>query len=243
MRRSVNVALLSTALLLTGSAAEANHVGPLELEVLIEGASAGVYDEDQLGCTSTGGDTFQCSGTDLMVGGSDGLTLDMWDLSLDSDPVVSGITAVTNQNASTQQFTLLFTLPTTIATSTLMGGSIQGGATDNDGDGVTLSAPTGSAFYSAIIDGAVQQTLYADPASFSAGAFLSANVPNAAWGTPIPSAPGPAVNSFIRIQLDFDLTGDDSASFTSNFVVVPEPATALLLGAGLCALALRRRHA
>jgi hypothetical protein len=228
-----------------GSAASANHVPALELEVMIGGASVGTYDEDQLGCSSTGGESFECTGTDLQLGGQSGVNLDSWDLLLDADPVVSGITALTNLNSSAQQFTLIFTLPTTVSPSSLMGGSIQGGMTDNNGDGVTLSAPTASALYTALIDNVSQQTLYADPSSFSAGSFLSGNVPNLAWGTPIPSAPGPAVTTDIKIQLDFTLTGNDSASLTSNFVVlpIPEPSTALMLGLGLAALGSRRRKA
>jgi hypothetical protein len=127
----------------------------------------------------------------------------------------------------------------------LSGGSLQGGVTDNNGDGATLSTAAGSALYQGLIDGgsAAARTLYADPYSVSAGAFLSNNVPNAAFGTPIPSLPSPAVTTSIGIRLDFVLTPQDSASFTSNFVVVvPEPATGALLALGLVALGLLRRR-
>ena len=244
MLRSLALGLLAgIAALVVSPPANADHVPSLELAVLIEGAQAGVFGEDDLGCSSLGGDVFECSGGGLQLGGTSGILLDSWDLDLDSDPVITGFTTVTNLSGVAQQFTLIFTLPTSVLPSSLMGGSIQGGMTDNDGDGVTLAAPTGSAFYTALIDGVSQQLLYADPTSFSAGAFASGNVPNAAWGTPIPSALGPAVLSNIRIQLDYVLSGNDSASFTSNFVVVPvpEPGSGLLLAFGLGVLALRRR--
>ena len=246
MRGSVALGLLSGAVVLAvGSVASANHVAPLEMDVLINGVTSGTYNEDQLGCASTGGDTFTCSGSNLQMGGQYGLTLDSWSLNLNPDPIVTGTTSVTNNSSSAQQFTLIFTLPATVSPSSLMGGSLQGGVTDNNGNGATITAPTGSALYAAIIDGVLQQSLHADPFSYTEpNAFQSSNFASANWGTPIPSAPGPAVASYIRIQLDFILTGNDSASMTSNFVVlpVPEPAPATMMLFGLGALALRRRR-
>jgi hypothetical protein len=168
-----------------------------------------------------------------------------WDMTFDADPIINGITAVTNLSGSPQQFTLIFTLPTTVAPASLMGGGVQGGVTDNTGDGATISAPTGSAIYTALIDSVLsQQAIYSDPFSYNEpNAFQSSNFTAQNWGTPIPSAPGPAVTTNIRIKLDFVLTGNDSASLTSNFVVipVPEPGPGLLLAFGLGVLALKRR--
>jgi len=243
-RRNLGFWCCMSGLLLAASASAA-PVSPVSLGIWIGGAYAGGYDETNLGCSPGPGDTFVCSGTNLVLGD---ITLSNWNMTFDNDPVVSGTTAVTNNNLiSSQQFTLLFTLPTgPIGPSTLSGGSLQGGVTDNTGDGATLStAGAGTAFYKGLIDGASSpaRTLYPDFASYSAGAFLSNNVPNVAFGTPIPSLPSPAVVGNIGIMLDFILTPGDSASFTSNFVVVvPEPATGAMVAFGLLALALYRRR-
>jgi hypothetical protein len=233
------------ALSLTSLAANAVSV---ELQVLLNGEQAGVYNAGNLGCQDVAGTpTANCVSTGaVVVGGSEGLSLDSWNLFLDEDPVVSATVAVTNLSLSTQQYTLLFTLPIlAIPGSTVIGGSIQGGATDNNGNGVTLSAPTASSLYTALIDAVAVQSLYVAPQSFSAGSFLSLNVPNLAFGTPIPSLAGPAALSTIAIRLDFLLTPGDSATFTGNFVVqpVPVPAAAWLLGSALGLFGVLRRKA
>lgn len=235
-----------TGLLAVGfGLAFSSSASAVSLQVFIGGSPdpVGYYDDEALGC-STQGDISHCAGGGLVMGD---LRIDSWNMTFDSDPVVTGTTAVTNLNTlSSVQFTLLFTLPTgPVGPSTLIGGSVQGGMTDNNGDDATVSTAVGSSFYAARIDGGTVQTLYADPQSFSAGgAFLSGNIANVAFGTPIPSQPAGAVVANIGIQLDFILTPSDSASFTSNFVVVaaPEPPMAALLGLGLAGLVLVTRR-
>lgn len=246
MRNLRWIAVYAVVLLYTGLAAgvsSAAPVSPVSLQINVDGVLAGTYDESQIGCGAGSGQSFHCTGTS-QFGGQYGMNM-TWDMTFDADPVINGITAVTNLSGSPQQFTLIFTLPTTVAPSSLMGGGVQGGVTDNTGDGATISAPTGSALYTALIDNILsQQTIYADPFSYNEpNAFQNSNFTAQNWGTPIPSAPGPAVTTNIRIQLDFILTGNDSASLTSNFVVipVPEPGPGLLLAFGVGVLALRRR--
>jgi len=236
--------LAATALVLGALPATA---APLGLAVSIDGVQQTYIGAAGLGCVDVAGTpTANCTGGGATVGT---LQLDSWNVFVDTDPVISGIVAVTNMGAVTQQFTLLFTLPIApaIPGGTVIGGSIQGGATDNNGNGVTLSTPGGSAFYTARIDNADVQSLYLDPQSFSAGNFLSVNVPNLAFGTPIPSQAGPAALVNIGIRLDFLLTPGDSASFTSNFVVqpavVPVPAAAWLFGGALGLMGWLRRRA
>jgi hypothetical protein len=210
------------------------------LEIFVGGQQLG--DGVEIGCVDNpDGVSAHCQVQDLVY---PLLKIDEINFDIDSDPVVTGTTSVTNLFSTTQQITLLFTLPIApIPGSTLSGGSYRGTVTDNNGDGATIAAPTGSALYTAQIDGVNTQSLYPDPSSFSAGSFLSANIPATNFGSPIPSFPtGPALTS-IGIVLDFTLTGFDSASFTSNHVVqVPEPGTGALVGIGLALLAIGRRR-
>ena len=153
-----------------------------------------------------------------------------------------------NLALATQQFTMTFTLLTAPLMPTIRtGGSVAGGVTDNDGNGATLSTAPGSALYTALIDGVVHQTLFADPTMLTVvSPFDSADlVPPGAFGTPIPGLPAPGVATSIGIRYDFTLTGQDAASFTGVFDVqpTPEPGTAGLFGLGLGGLALLGRRA
>ena len=238
--------LAMAALLLGGSPASAASLG---LGVYVDGQWVGYYGSSVLGCNDIPGTpTAVCAGTGpVEIGGSDGMAIDSWNVFVDSDPIINGIIAVTNIGAITQQFTLIFTLPIApaIPGGTVIGGSIQGGATDNNGNGVTLStAGPGTAFYTARIDGADVQSLYPDAQAFSTAApFGSINVPALSFGAPIPSQLGPAALVNIGIRLDFLLTPGDSASFTSNFVVqpVPLPPAMVLFGGALGLLGWFRR--
>ena len=229
--------------LIAGTPAPSRAVG-FTLDVLA-GDQSGSFSSDQLGCSDTGATTAHCAAQGLSVGD---LLITNLDMNLDTDPSVNGVIAVQNMAAGTQQFQLTITLLTgPIGPSTLTGGSVAGGTTDNTGNGSTLSTVAGSALYSARIDGVAFQTLFPDPTSLTVvSPFESADLtPPGAFGTPIPSLAGPAVASSIGIRYDFLLTAGDAASFTGVFVVepIPEPSTGLLLGFGLLAVAaVERRH-
>jgi hypothetical protein len=238
-RRCLPIASLALMVLFSAGSASALS---FTLEVMTDGESSGALNQDMMGCTGSA-PTYDCIGIETSAGT---LGIDNWNLTLDEDPVVSGTVAVTNNSSVLSHYTMIFTLniAAPVTPSSVIGGSMQGGATDNNGDGVTLATFAGNAFYAAQIDGSTVQTLYDDPQSFSAGNYLSLNVPQLTFGTPTPSQAGPAANSTIGIIFDFTLTPGDSATFTGNFVVepVPEPGTVLLLGLGLIGLAASRRR-
>ena len=182
------------------------------------------------------------------VGSAGGWQVSGWSGLFDSDPVISHSFNVTNLLPSTQTF--IITVSTTTgsigAPTTVTGGSAQGGVTDANGDGATLSTSGATVpFYTALLDGLDFRSLYVDPSSVSVGAFASGNLsPLESFGEPIPSFPGPIVANTIGIRFQFDLSGFDEGSGSGVFVVepVPEPSTALLLGLGLVALARTQRQ-
>jgi hypothetical protein len=181
-----------------------------------------------------------CSATGLSAGG---LSFDLG-FNVDTDPKIFATVSVLNNNAGTAQFTALFTA-TGVGTSsnpTTTSGGVAGGATDNGGDATTtLGTVTGSAFYTALIDNVTYQTLYNFPFSFAQPIpFLSGNFPDLSFGP----QPGAAIVNSVGVQLDFTITGQDSASMSGTFELkpVPEPGTALLLGLGLVLMARRERR-
>jgi hypothetical protein len=211
------------------------EVGPVTLLEIV--------DNLDLGCTDTGPNTTECSATDLAYSNDQyvALRIDSIQLNLDSDPLVSGNIAVSNEQGFTQRFTFIFNLPiTSIPGPTFQSGSISGSVADGfEGDGATISAPAGESIYTARIDGVDTNSLHANPASFSALPSDIGGITAASFG---PLIGGPALSS-IELELDFFLTSFDSIQITSEHQVVPvpEPASAGLLAVGLALLAARRR--
>jgi hypothetical protein len=195
-----------------------------------------------LGCTSAGSlGQLTCAG-----GGFDngGWSLDSWNLETDPDPTITNVFSITNNTAGTQSFVVSVVLPTSppFGPPSLIRGSVQGGATDNNFDGVTLSNTGASSLYDALIDGATVRTLFDDPTSVSGPGSVSLG--SASFGIPTQETLAVATLTNINLTLRFDLTPGDSASFTANFDVqpIPEPGTAILMGLGLAGLAAAGRR-
>jgi len=170
-------------------------------------------------------------------------TLD-YDVLVKPDPFINAAYALTNPTNSTQIYNLVTTLPIAppIVPSSLMGGSTGGSLTDANFNGVGTVATVGpgTSFYAGQIDGVGVLPLYPDPNSWSVlFPGQTVNIPQISAGLPGPTIPGPPALASIGILHQFSLTAGDAVSITSFFVVVPEPASVVLLV--ISGLALRRR--
>jgi len=250
MRIGTSAATRAALLIALGVlAAGPSRAADFTLEILQDGGSIGSYDETDFSCALQGGGPLEsCEAFGLTTSGD--LSLDGGIiLDINPDPFIGGDFTVTN-NGATANYTFIFTATVApIAVTTLTSGSADGGGSEGSGDGsITMSTvdngnldPDGEddAFYAALIDGLVYDTLIPHPTNPASG--LSTEFPHDEFGNQLnPDQPGPIVNSTIGITWDFEMTGSgDTASFTGVFKVkpVPEPGTGLLLALGLAALA------
>ncbi len=169
----------------------------------------------------------------------------MWNLTMNQavarspNLFVYGLFVFTNPSSTTNSFSVAAFLPgVNLAAPTEMSGSISGTILDRNGDGAAVSAPGGGSVYTAMIDGVPQKTLLDAPFSSSAGA----NAVNAFGPASFTNELGPQVTQSLAIMHDFTLTGSDSLTVSSSFLVTPEPAAALLVAVGLVALLGKRRR-
>ena len=167
-----------------------------------------------------------------------------WAITVNPDPSITGTFNLTNLSATTQTFVLTVSLPVPLGLgpTTVMGGYV--GLVEyfdqNDSD-VTLASVGASPIYQARIGVTAVQDLLAGTFQAFGGPGANGSISQLSWGTPIPSAPGPAipVAGNMNIRTTFSLTGLDRVRLPVNFVVepVPEPGSLVLIGIGLAALA------
>ncbi len=177
-----------------------------------------------------------------------GAEVDCYNMTVGYDPFISASVDVVNNTASTQIYTLIFTLPISpaITGASRMGGSTQGGLTDANGNGIgTLSTiGPGTALYYGQIDGVNVLQLFPDLKTMNVPFAGGSTSDSTSAGLPGVTIPGPNANTSIGIEHQFSLTPGDRATFTSFFRVepVPEPAGLSLLALGGMFLVCRRRR-
>lgn len=231
--RFTALAVASAALVATS----ANAGNGVEFQLSIDGGAPVIWNPDG---APVGGDIYNYQGDLFDVGFS--LS---WDLNTKSDPFVSGNIVVVNTGLVTSIYSLTILLPVSpsILPNSVMGGSV-GGSLTTDLDGGSLSSVGNTPVWEALIDGNVVASLLNNPFSVGKPGAGSVGIGPEAFGVPIPSMPGPGVNSTIGIRLTFALTAGEQASFSSVFVVeaVPAPAGLALLGLAGIAGGRRRRR-
>ena len=161
-----------------------------------------------------------------------------FDLTLNPDPSIIGTFTLTTLSSSTQFFSVSATMAVLpIAAPTKMGGSFGDVTyTDTSHDStVTLATNGTDPFYSALIDAVKVQGLGSFNATAFGGPGAFGTISKTSFGTPIPSAIGPAVVSNIGVSFPaFSLTPGDQVEVPFEFVVsAPEPSFASLFAIGI----------
>ena len=219
------------------SAGSASADGPI-VDLMVNGVSSSL-----LGDATAATNVYNYSGS---------LTDTSWQLGYDFNAsnqadmqtsFISGNFLVVNTSASAQDFEIVLTLPVLVTGSkmTVYGGSVAGSIV-GDSDGGTFSTIGSFPVWAAASNGVAIADLLTAPISVSTNPFQTALIGSAAFGEPIPSAPGPNLAENLSITLRFNLGAGDSAAFTSILVAqVPAPGACALLGvAGLVARRRRR---
>lgn len=173
----------------------------------------------------------------------------VYEVYADPDPILGFDFSFFNNTAATQTFNVVVTLPVTPwANGTLLGASIGASVTDTSGNGNAVLSAAGATpifqgytDWTGVGDSAVM-SLFDAPFSLPVAITGGTSIDSDIAGLPV-GLPGPmAVTTNIAIELNFDLTAGDRASFTGAFLVeyVPAPAGALAF-VGLGFLGRRRR--
>jgi hypothetical protein len=167
-----------------------------------------------------------------------------WDFLLDGDPFVAGTVGVINNTNATGTFTFEVGVPVTInlpAGSPMSGSSSISINDSNNNGAATVSAPAGGSIYEGRVNGAAIATLFDDPYSLSPP-FPPTTISDDASFSGV-SSTALNVGDTLSVKHTFVLSARDSATGNSNFAIIPEPSSVVLLGmAAIACLAIGIRR-
>lgn len=158
-----------------------------------------------------------------------------WDLTANPDPFIIGTISVLNFSTMPSNFQLTYVQPATptLAAPTTANGSIEIGVQNFNGDATAVLTTAGATpIYQALIDGSLQTTLLNTANLVATGPLAIANT-SASFG---PIFGGPAVNTDIGIEVNFNVTGGDLVSGSVFYNVVPEPSSLAALTGGILSI-------
>jgi hypothetical protein len=221
-----------------------SQAAPITVDVSVDGVLLQSWNSATLGCGPLAPGVESCTAISNQTVGA--FNIRNLNLTLQAMAIANANLGVDNTDGVAHRLTvdIILTVPGTGGNPSGVSGTLAGSYTDGitpaPGDDIaTLTAPTGSAIYTALLDNVIfgPGTMRADPFA-TPNTTTSANLSPTNYGLPNPPGlPGPAVASTITLRFDFILTPQDQAGLQGSLRIVPEPGTAMLLGLGLIALA------
>lgn len=167
----------------------------------------------------------------------------VWEMTLErgvNREFVSFAMTVTNTMAAPQVFSFFIETPAAMAIGgpTQIITSTSLGVGDENANGATLANDLGTAIYTASINGGVIDTL-GDPLTLTANPEQTNSVTQSNM---FGGGPAVAMGDALRIDMQFELSPGDTATFISTLAITPEPAGLMLLLAGSAMTLLKRRR-
>ncbi|RKX40276.1 MAG: hypothetical protein DRP64_12875 [Verrucomicrobia bacterium] len=163
----------------------------------------------------------------------EGMGITISNIVFNTDPLIYNNILVANTSGGTQTYQFDITLPTTLTAPNQIRGSID---TSVIGPSALLSAPTDGSVYAALIDGVVVETLQDYSFTLGTGQDATSQSDNFPW-----KSSTVAIATDMGIRLTFTLSNGATAAIISDFEVVPEPSSMLLIGIASSAIIFVRR--
>ncbi len=169
----------------------------------------------------------------VLAGGS---TILDWDSTYDPDPFVTNNFVVVNNSAVSQTYFVSVVAPINPAfpVNSIVQSNIILTLNDDDNlNGATVSALSGTSVYEAFLNGSSALTFLDDPFSNSCASPFDCTFNGISAAAVASQGIAATAATSIGITIRFDLSPGDSAAVQSRFEVVPEPASAMLFGLAL----------